>query len=457
MPLRVCHLSAVKFLFLVAFVALGLPSRAAVAPWNEILGPAQGKWAAPSSLTVTWRTNLTSALAEARAQNRPLFVTFRCLPCKQCSSFDKEVLEGGIDLNMLLNQFITVRLTDANEIDLRIFPVEGFADMDLSWWGWFLSPQARVYGVFGGRDEVSDATRISKAALIATLNRVLDHHYDPRRPRWEIDGPAPDLAGDPKSPRTLPGHDGWLRSAHEEVRKQACLHCHQVNDILRQPAVAAKTFDKQNDFDVWPLPENVGLKLDRDHGLRVTEVIPGSPAAIAGLQAGDIIAAAGGRRCFSQADFRGVLHRGPRSAGTVEVWWTRGSKPMTASLSVGNGWRKTVLDWRMSVSQGIVGADPGFFPLAINAQRREKLNIPKETMAIEPYMGKNPANPPFAAGIRGSDVITAINGESPNLSGRAFLVWFIKKFEPGDRVTVTLLDNNGRQREVKYQFPNRPH
>ena len=138
-------------------------------PWKEIIGSPQGQRPAPATFAVTWRTNLVQALDEARELNRPLFVTFRCLPCKQCAAFDKEVLEGGLELDPILRQFITVRLTDAAAIDLRIFPVEGFVDLDLSWWGWFLSPEGRVYGVFGGRDHISDATRISKPALIASL------------------------------------------------------------------------------------------------------------------------------------------------------------------------------------------------------------------------------------------------------------------------------------------------
>jgi hypothetical protein len=346
-----------------------------------------------------------------------------------------------------------VRLTDAAAIDLRVFPVEGFADLDLSWWGWFLSPEGRVYGIFGGRDDVSDATRISKPALIASLLRVLTYHYDPRRAQWDLDGPAPELTGPAKSPRQLPGYEGWSRNAHESVKKQSCLHCHQVNDILRQPAVAAKTFDKHRDFEVWPLPENVGLTLDRDHGLRVTNVVAGSVADKAGMAPGDVIGAAGGRRCFSQADFRGVLHRGPRGAGAIEVWWIRDGQAMSGTLAVAEGWRKTILDWRMSVSQGIVGAYPCFFPLAIKSPRREKFKIAADKMAVEPYMGKSTNSPAYVAGLRGGHMVTAVNGESPDLAGRAFLVWFIQKYDPGDRVTVTALDGSGQSREVTYQLP----
>src|SRR4051794_30187461 len=123
-------------------------------PWPAILGPSEGTIPPAPAFQVTWRGDLPVALNEARAKQLPLFVTLRCLPCKQCAEFDKEVLDGGSDLDPLLAQFVTVRLTNAAAIDLRIFPIEGFQDLDLSWWGWFLSPDAQVYAVFGGKDHV---------------------------------------------------------------------------------------------------------------------------------------------------------------------------------------------------------------------------------------------------------------------------------------------------------------
>jgi S1-C subfamily serine protease len=252
------------------------------------------------------------------------------------------------------------------------------------------------------------------------------------------------------TPKTLPGYASWKSKAHAEVKAQTCIHCHQVAEILRQPAVDLKTFNKQRDFEVWPLPENVGLTLDRDHGLLVTKVEPNSAAAKAGLRGGDELGAAGGRRLFGQADFRGVLHRGPRGAGSIDVHWTRGGKVMSAKLDLADGWRKTVLDWRMSVSQGNVGGYPSFFPLAMGPPKRQQRGIPAGTMAVEPYLGPKPSGPAFAAGVRGSDAVTAVGGESPDLAGRAFLVWFKMRYEKGDQVTLTLKDPQGRERTVSY-------
>src|SRR5947207_6275800 len=168
--------------------------------FDQILGPPAKVQLPPPMEAVRWRGDLGNAFEQARREGRPLFVTMRCLPCKQCSAFDKGVLEGGPQLDPLLRQFVTVRLTDAQDVDLRLLTMADFQDLDLSWWGWFLSPEGKVYGVFGGRDEVSDETRISVPALANTLRRVLAHHYDPRRANWDLDGPAPDLGGSARTP-----------------------------------------------------------------------------------------------------------------------------------------------------------------------------------------------------------------------------------------------------------------
>jgi S1-C subfamily serine protease len=194
----------------------------------------------------------------------------------------------------------------------------------------------------------------------------------------------------------------------------------------------------------------VGLTVDRDHGLRVTKVSAGSAAEQAGIKAGDELAAAGGRRLFSQADFRGVLHRGPRDAGSIDVYWLRDGAVKSGTLKVGDGWRKTVLDWRMSVSQGNVGAGPDFFPLAFNADKRKARGIAEHTMAVEPYLW--PKSAAQQAGLRGSDCVTAVDGQTPDVAGRRFLVWFRRHHEPGDEVTLTVKDAQGKERKVSYRL-----
>ena len=412
-------------------------------PWAEILGPPEGSWPEPLP-ELEWRADLSYALEEARESGRPLFVTARCLPCKQCATIDQQVLAGGPELTPLLSRFVTVRLTDATELDLTLLPVEGFQDLDVSWWVYFLSPEGRIYGVFGGRDEVSDATRVSVGAMKATLKRVLDHHSDPRRKAWNIDGPAPDPTAEPLSARQLPGHDSWLDRS-PDAAGQNCLHCHQVMEIMRQPAIDAGEFELPDAVAVWPYPENIGLRVDRDHGLRVVEVMPASPAAALGIEPGDELALAAGRRLFGQTDLRAALHREARPAGTLALGWKRAGELHTGTLELERGWRTTVLDWRMSISQGNIGASPGFFPL-----RGPRAAVREGEMAVSPFFGRGSAtSAAFAAGLRPSHVIVAVDGESPDLHGRPFLVWFRLQHGAGEEVTLSVLEGES-QREIRY-------
>ncbi|MGY8653577.1 MAG: thioredoxin family protein [Verrucomicrobiia bacterium] len=432
-------------------------SVSAGANWNEILGPPHGKLPGPDAYAVKWRGNLNAALAEAREKNRPLFATFRCLPCKQCSSFDQDVLDGGPRLTPLLTQFITLRITDAEALDLRLFPVAEFQDLDISWWGYFLSPQGQIYAIYGGKDHVSDKTRISEESLANTMERVLAHHYDPRRKGWNVDGAAPSLDGARRPPSSLPGYKSWKSKMGPHVQSQTCLHCHQVNDILRAPAVDAGTFDKRTDFDVWPLPENVGIHLDRDHGLRVNKVESGSPAARLGIRTGDVLGAAEGRRLFGQTDFRGVLHRGPKAAGSISLVWRRGSEVMEGELEVEPGWRKTIMDWRASVSGGIAGVYPGFFPNRTNDGKRQKYGLTKGKMAVTPYLGKQLKGPAVAAGLKRDHVITAVDGYAQDITGRKLLTWINMNYDPGDRVTFHVRDSRKADSRISFIIQSRHH
>jgi hypothetical protein len=460
---------------LTALVFATTASVAHAAPnWQEILGPTQAtlpaaraalqdainipsfqKTSVPSR--VKWDSDLPAALTQAKAQNRPVFVTLRCLPCKACSDFDKDVLEGGADLDPLLLQFVTVRLTSAKDVDLHLLPMDQFQDLDVSWWGWFLSPEGRIYGVFGGRDATGDAGRTSKNALITTLNRVLNHHYDPRRPNWDIDGPAPDLAAKPNTPTDLAGFKNWSArlQGHGHGERLECIHCHQVQEIMHQGAKDAGNFDKLRDLNVWPYPENVGMTVERDDGLLITSVKDSSPAATAGLKAGDSLGAAAGRRLFSQADFRAALHRLPMTGpASIDVVYLRDGKVNQTKLELSDGWRKANNSWRMSQVEGVVGAFPGFWPND-GASRREKLGIPKNAMAVAPFLPNDENfrknSPVYQAGLRGSDTIIAVDGQSPNLVGRPWSHWFRMQFEPGDEVKLTVKDQAGAQRDIVYR------
>ena len=73
-------------------------------------------------------------------------------------------------------------------------------------------------------------------------------------------------------------------------------------------------------------------------------------------------------------------------------------------------------------------------------------------MAIKPWFGPKPSGPAWAAGLRGGHLIVAVNGESLDLHSRAFLVWFRKRLDAGDRVTLTVLGADGTSRDISYEL-----
>jgi len=409
-------------------------------PWREALGPPEGAIPAAPDEPVHWREDVPAALAEARWTGRPVFVTWRCLPCKQCAQFDKDVLEGGPVLTPLLKRFITVRMTDAAQLDERYFPYRGFQDLDLSWWGYFLSSEGALYGVFGGKDHVSDTTRISEAALANTMRRVLAHHYDPRRPSWNIDGPTPDPSASRRVPTNLTGAAAY-EAARPHVQKQSCLHCHQVQDLLHTEAQSLGTFDLRHYTQAWPLPENVGLRLDRDHGLLVTGVEPGSSAALAGLKPGDRLAMAERRKLFGQADFRGALHRTPYGDATIRIGWIRDGDVRFGQLQVEDGWRASQSWWRKSVYEGIIGPHLGFFPLP-------GPNQGDGSMSFRPFLGRGAKAREkdwWKAGLRPGMEIVSINGRSDDWNSRQLITWFRLHHEAGDRVALEVRQDGRTQ------------
>ena len=418
--------------------------------WREILGPPEGTIPADPDPggAITWRSDFLGALAEARENNLPVLVTWRCLPCKQCAEFDKNVLDGSEALDPLLRRFVTVRLTDAAQLDERFFPYRTHQDLDLSWWGYFLRPDGGFYGVFGGKDHVSDATRISEGAFVNSLRRVLAHHYDPRRPGWQIDLPPGSASGRSRVPKETRGYELLLEKrpglgkAHPQFG--SCLHCHQVGDMLTLEALDTGSFKVEQLIEKWPLPENVGIVLDRDDGLLISEVVVGSPAGEAGLEPGDRLGMANGTRLFGQADFRGVLHRAAHGADDISLAWTREGEVRFGALQLDQGWRATENSWRKTVYDGVYGPGMGFFPL--KGPKAGK----GQGLSIKPWMGRPPNQRPiYQTGLRPNMEIVAINDMEEDMEVRKLIAWFRLNHQPGDEVTYTV--RGGKQ--FKFVLP----
>src|SRR6266404_5436155 len=82
---------------------------------------------------------------EAKRVRKPLLVVLRCVPCLACAGIDSAVLLEESELAPLLNQFVCVRIIDANALDLKLFQF----DYDLSFSTLFFNADGTVYGRYG--------------------------------------------------------------------------------------------------------------------------------------------------------------------------------------------------------------------------------------------------------------------------------------------------------------------
>jgi hypothetical protein len=58
---------------------------------------------------------------KARNSGNPLLVILRCVPCLACGGLDGRVIDRSTDLASLLDQFVCVRVINANALDLSRF------------------------------------------------------------------------------------------------------------------------------------------------------------------------------------------------------------------------------------------------------------------------------------------------------------------------------------------------
>ena len=150
------------------------------------------------------------------------------------------------------------------------------------------------------------------------------------------------------------------------------------------------------------------LGLEHAMGALVGDVMPGQPAAQAGLEEGDIIVSVDGQKIEdSSALLRAIAAKKPKSSVELGVW--RNGKTMTMNVVLGE--RQSSQNDGGSVSgesddQALLGISVR--SLSDNERRELKLRK-KEGLLVVDVDGGKPAG---EADIRPGDVITKVNGKS---------------------------------------------
>lgn len=116
--------------------------------------------------------NVAEGIRVARETHKPLMVVYRCIPCEACQKFDDDVARRDPIIRDLLDEFICVRIVQANTMDLSHFQF----DFDLSFAVFFVDPDLTIYGRFGTRSGRPESDDISLAGLRKAMAQALRMH-----------------------------------------------------------------------------------------------------------------------------------------------------------------------------------------------------------------------------------------------------------------------------------------
>lgn len=342
-----------------------------------------------------------------------------------CKGIDEQVVRQDTEIEQLEKQFVCVRVVKMDGVDLELFQF----DYDQTFCAVLFNADGTIYARYGTREGAGDHSNshISLASLKKTLQRALEVHAGYPANRQELvgkRGAKPPFA----VAENIPG-----------MEKHHCIHCHQVRETILRWKWQHGTLMAQDLFE-YPLPENVGLKMDVDDGIRVARVEPGSPADRAGVKAGDQLVLLGGERMLSQADIQWVLRNVP-SETEVPMTVMRSGERHALVLRLAGNWKETDLSWRASS----VGLRRGVRTQPLSAAEKRSLGIAPDNMALKVMNIYDAwAGSVRRAGLHAGDVIVAVNGHKSFLTETQFLAHLRLDHGPHDRIGLTVL--RGRQK-----------
>ncbi len=286
----------------------------------------------------------------------------------------------------------------------------------------FLNADQHIYGRYGGRDTGDAEARLSLAGLRYAMQSALRSHQ--RKP-------------DASTHKTDPL---YIRDLAKGRHRGGCVHCHQVKEMRNADLRKDNLWNRDR---IWryPPPDNLGFVLKVDRGNVVARVDRESPAARAGLQAGDMVRQLGKLPVHSFADAQFALDGGPKT-GSIPISWQRDDKKHHARIMLPDGWRRTDITWRRSMQWVIPSAR--VFGRNLTEQERRDRGLSSKQLAFWQLYPVSPAAQ--AAGVREKDVILGFDGERLEMTAYKFLAYVRRSYLIGDKVTIDVLRGDRRLR-----------
>ncbi|MDQ3329107.1 MAG: PDZ domain-containing protein [Planctomycetota bacterium] len=389
--------------------------------------------------------DIAQGFAEAKRTGRPLFVTFRCVPCKDCEGFDAEVAKGSDVIQQIAAEsFVPVRQVEMKGVDLSQFQF----DHDLNWAAMFLNADGTVYARYGTQSAEGADAYNSIQGLANTMRRVLDLHESYPANKAELEGKRAD-AKPYRTALEMPGMKNKQKLAGETARNN-CIHCHMIHDAEQNFAYSNGSFTEDM---LWryPLPENIGLVINPQSGVRIMKVLPDSPAEKAGLKAGENVTHLNGQAITSIADMQWVLHGLTNDGDRVSI---QTGKSGEHDVQLASGWKKNDISWRGSL-WSLQPKLPVWMP-PIEESQRGALKVPDdETPLLVKWIntGEPGGRAARDAGLKEGDVVVALAGEPLRFKDAQHFVMHVKlNYKVGDELPLTLLGKDGQRRDVRVKL-----
>jgi hypothetical protein len=342
------------------------------------------------------------------------------------------------ELEPLQDQFVRVRLINANALDLLRFQF----DYDLSFSTLFFNGDGTLYGRYGSWTHQKNAQNKTTAGYKRALESALALHRGYPANKATLVGKQ----GRPvefKTPLEIPTMDGKYRTELDWNGKvvPSCVHCHQISDALRLHQRQQRKPMPDDLLYAWPGAETVGFTLAPDAAARVESVVPGSAAVQAGLQVGDELVSLAGQPLISIADVSWVLHGAPATARLPAVI-RRGGAERTLTLELAEGWRaKTDLSRRVG-TWGMRGMATGGLVLEDLSEddRRTRGLEPGRMALLVKHVGEYGKHAAAKkAGFRKNDVVVELDGVSSRLTEGQVIGRILKQHMAGAKLPAVVL------------------
>lgn len=384
------------------------------------------------------------ATDQAKSENKPILLVFRCIPCEACSKFDEQLVQRDPRVATLMDQFVCVRVPQANGMDLGRFQF----DYDMSLAVFFLHSDGTILGRYAtrtGRDNEDQDMDIAGFARAMEKTLELYKNYDQVKASLVGKQSLPGKVATPEQFPTLkPKFTDKLD--YEGAVAKSCIHCHNIREAERAVALSETGKLDEKLLYPYPAPRVVGLVFDPTQCATLKEVSPQSSASTAGLQAGDKLLSLNDQPLVSIADVQWVLHQAG-SSDSIRVRYNRDGKIAETKLVLPADWRKaSEISWRATTWDLRRQAFGGMLLEKLPAEEREKRKLPAAQMALlVKHVGQFGEHARAKqAGFLKDDIILSWGGQQEPCSETELIATILNN-KPTSKTPIEILRGEKRQ------------